>query len=96
MSWESIFTNIGNILKLITLIGPLLDFIESVFGKVFPGEKTGVQKKEMALSIGRVFVPPEVTDEEFAELIDGYVDLKNKAGEFLHTGPRVKDSISGF
>ena len=95
MSWESIFTNVENILKLITLIGPLIEFIENLFKRVFPGEKTGVQKKAMAMLVGRVFVEPEVTDEEFSDLIDGYVNLKNKSGEFFHTGIGVDLQMTG-
>lgn len=85
MSWESIFSNVGNILKLITLIGPLIEFIENLFGKLFPGEKKGEVKKALVMEVGRVVVGPEVTDNELSELIDGYVALKNKAGEFDHT-----------
>jgi len=84
MSWANVFTSIENILRLITLIGPLIDFIEMLFGKIFPGEKTGDQKKAMAILVGRVIIPPEVTDEEFSDLIDGYVDQKNKTNEFNH------------
>ena len=86
MSWESIFTNIGNILKLITLIGPLIDFLEMLFGKIFPGQKKGEVKKAAAVELGRVIVGPGPTDQELSDLIDGYVELKNKAGEFFHAG----------
>ena len=84
MSWGSIFGNIENILKLITLIGPLIDFIEMLFKKLFPGEKKGEEKKAIAMMVGRSLVPPDVTEEEFSDLIDGYVDLKNQTREFTH------------
>lgn len=96
MSWDSIFTNVENLLRIIILIGPLIEFIETLFKKVFPGEKTGVQKKAMAMLVGRVIIPPEVTDEEFSDLVDGYVDLKNKDGEFFHTNPRVDLQMTGL
>ena len=89
MSWESIFTNLGNILKLITLMGPLIDFIETLFGKIFPGEKKGEVKKAAAVELGRVIVGPGPTDQELSDLIDGYVELKNKAGEYEHAGPGI-------
>ena len=84
MSWESIFSNIGNILKLITMIGPMIDFIEMLFGKIFPGEMKGPEKKVLSMELGRVAVGPDVTDAELSDLIDGYVHFKNKAGEFTH------------
>ena len=84
MSWESIFTNVGNILKLITLVGPLIEFIELLFRKLFPGEKKGEEKKAIAMMVGRSLVPPDVTEKEFSDLIDGYVDLKNQTREFTH------------
>jgi len=84
MSWANIFTSIENILKLITLIGPMIDFIELLFGKIFPKEKKGVEKKALAMELGRVVVGPEVTEGELSELIDGYVGLKNETREFSH------------
>ena len=84
MSWESIFTNIGNILKLITMLGPMIDFIEMLFGKIFPGEKSGKEKKKLAMELGRMVVGPDVTEEELSNLVDGYVGLKNKTHEFTH------------
>ena len=84
MSWESIFTNITNILKLITMIGPMIDFIEMLFSKVFPGKKLGKEKKTMAMELGRVVVGPDVTENELSDLIDGYVSLKNGTHEFVH------------
>ena len=95
MSWESIFTNIGNILKLITLIGPLIDFLEMLFGKIFPGEKKGEVKKAAAVELGRVIVGPGPTDQELSDLIDGYVELKNKGGEYVHAGPGVDLQMTG-
>ena len=95
MSWASIFGNIENILKLITLIGPLIDFIEMLFGKVFPGEKKGEAKKVAATELGRVVVGPDVTDAELSELIDEYVWLKNKTGEFTHTEIKEDLGLSG-
>ena len=88
MSWESIFTNIGNILKLITLIGPLIDFIEMLFGKIFPGEKKGEVKKAAAVELGRAIVGPGPTDQELSDLIDGYVEIKNKGGEYVHAAEK--------
>ena len=84
MSWESIFTNITNILKLITMIGPMIDFIEMLFGKIFPGEKKGEEKKALAMELGRVVVGPDVKDEDLSDLIDGYVGVKNESREFTH------------
>ena len=88
MSWESIFKNITNILQLITLIGPLIDFIEMLFGKIFPGQKKGEVKKAAAVELGRVIVGPGPTNDELSDLIDGYVELKNKAGEYAHAGEK--------
>ncbi len=84
MSWANIFTSIENILKLITLIGPLIDFIEMLFAKVFPGEKKGEEKKALAMEWGRLLVPPEVGDLELSEIIEDEVAEKNKTGEFSH------------
>lgn len=84
MSWESVFISVTNILKLITMIGPLIEFIEGLFKKIFPGEKQGEAKKALAMNLGRVVVGPNVTDGELSELIDGYVDQKNNSGEFTH------------
>lgn len=84
MSWESIFSNITNILKLITMIGPMIDFIELLFGKIFPGEKKGAEKKALAMELGRVVVGPDVYDDELSDLIDRYVALKNGSREFTH------------
>ncbi len=84
MSWESVFTNIGNILKLITMIGPMIDFIEMIFKRIFPGEKKGEEKKALSMELGRVVVGPDVTDNELSDLIDGYVEIKNRTSEFSH------------
>lgn len=84
MSWGSIFTNIDNILRLITLIGPMIDFIELLFKKVFPNKKKGEEKKALAMELGRVVVGPDVTEGELSDLIDGYVGLKNETREFTH------------
>jgi len=84
MSWESIFKNIENILRLITMIGPMIDFIEGLFKKLFPGEKKGDEKKELAMKLGREVVGPYVTDDELSDLIDGYVAKKNETREFTH------------
>ena len=88
MSWESIFTNIENILKLITLMGPLIDFIEMLFGKIFPGQKKGEVKKAAVMELGRAIVGPGLKESELSDLIDGYVELKNKAGEYAHAGEK--------
>ena len=88
MSWANIFTSIENILRLITLIGPLIDFIEMLFGKIFPGVKKGEVKKAAAVELGRVIVGPGPTDQELSDLIDGYVELKNKAGAYEHAGEK--------
>jgi hypothetical protein len=87
MSWANIFASIENILRLITMIGPLIDFVEMLFGKIFPGEKKGEEKKALTVELGRVVVGPEVTDEELSDLIEGYVKLKNRKGEFVHSNP---------
>ena len=84
MSWANIFTSLENILKLITLIGPLIDFIEMLFAKIFPGEKKGGEKKALAMEWGRLIVAPEVGDLERSEIIEAEVAEKNNSGEFSH------------
>ncbi|MBS3918900.1 MAG: hypothetical protein KG012_14200 [Deltaproteobacteria bacterium] len=84
MSWESIFKNIENLLKLITIIGPIIEFIEMLFGKVFPGQKKGEKKKALAMEWGRLIVSPEVGDEELSAMIEEEVAARNDSGEFTH------------
>ncbi|MDP2362674.1 MAG: hypothetical protein Q8M94_02770 [Ignavibacteria bacterium] len=84
MSWESIFTNIGNILKLITLIGPMIEFIEMLFKKVFPTLKLGKEKKELAMEWGMLIMPPQIGAEELSGMIEAEVLKKNESGEFTH------------
>jgi len=84
MSWANIFTSIENILKLITLIGPLIDFIEMLFGKIFPGEKKGEEKKALAMEWGRLLVAPDTSDAVLSALIEEEVAKKNLSGEFTH------------
>ena len=84
MSWDSIFKNITNILQLITLIGPMIDFIEMLFKKIFPGEKKGEEKKALAMEWGRLIVDPDMGDPELSEIIEAKVIEKNQTGEFTH------------
>ena len=84
MSWANVFTSIENILRIITLIGPLIDFIEMLFGKIFPGEKKGEEKKALASEWGRLLVAPEVGDAELSAIIEEEVAKKNLSGEFTH------------
>ena len=85
MSWANVFTTIENILRLINLIGPLIDFIEIIFKKAFPGEKKGEEKKALAMEWGRVIKGSEWTDEELSGIIEAEVAEKNKSGEFTHS-----------
>ena len=85
MSWDSIFNNVANVIKLISMIGPVIDFIEGLFAKWFPKAKTGAKKKEAALLIAHTITGGAIPEDTLSEVIDGYVEGKNSAGEFSHT-----------
>lgn len=84
MSWDLIFKTVTNLLQLITMVGPLIDFIEMLFGKIFPGEKKGEEKKVLAMQWGRLLVGSEVGDEELSGIIEAEVAENNESGKFKH------------
>ncbi|MBM4338991.1 MAG: hypothetical protein FJ110_05570 [Deltaproteobacteria bacterium] len=95
MSWESIFKNIANIIQLITMIGPIIDFVEAQFKRFFPDKKMGSLKKQAVTSQVILMTGGDVPVKIVEEMIDGIVDEKNKSGEFTHTNPGTDVSMSG-
>ncbi len=85
MSWNSVFSNVENILKLITLIGPLIDWIELLFKRFYPKQKAGILKRLTAISIAKKTLPESVTEDEIGSLIDAYVKNKNDREDINYT-----------
>ncbi len=85
MTWDSIFNNVANVIKLLTMIGPIIDFIENLFAEWFPKAKTGAKKKEAALMIAHTITGGAIPEDTLSEVIDGYVQGKNCAGVYSHT-----------
>ena len=95
MSWDSIFNNVANVIKLITMIGPIIDFLEGLFAEWFPKAKTGAQKKEAALDLARVITGGAIPEDTLSEVIDGYVEGMNKAGKYSHTEAIIDLQMTG-
>lgn len=95
MSWENVFFYIDNIIRIITLIGPIIEFVEKIFNKIFPGEGKGDQKKEIVMMIARKMLPPDVPEEVVSLAIDQVVDQLNKSGEFYHHKDLVEIQLGG-
>lgn len=85
MSWESIFKNIANIIQMITMIGPIIEFVETLFKRFFPGKKMGEEKKHLVLRLLGIAVDKSVPDDLLGDMVDGMVAEKNRTGEFTHT-----------
>ncbi len=85
MGWANVFETVTNILKLISMIGPIIDFIEMIFGKIFPGKKTGQLKKEVAMKMAEMATGGKEDPEVLSAIIDGYVEEKNREGVFTHS-----------
>lgn len=85
MSWDSIFENVVNVMRLITMIGPIIDFLEELFAKWFPKAKTGIQKKNIAMMVARTITGGGIPEDTLSQVIDGYVEGMNSNGEFSHT-----------
>ena len=95
MSWDSIFNNVGNVLKLIIMIGPIIDFLEKLFAEWFPKAKKGSQKKEAALDLARVITGGAIPEDTLSEVIDWYVEGMNKTGKYSHTEAGVDPQMTG-
>lgn len=85
MSWESIFKNINSVIQLITLIGPIIDFVEALFKRFFPGQKKGEIKKQVATSAVMLMTKGDTPIDLVEDVIDALVAEKNRTGEFTHT-----------
>jgi len=85
MSWEVIFENITLFIRLMIMIGPLIEIVESIIGEIFPGEKVGKDKKEVVIKLAIRKLGDEIPVEVISFVIDEYVDQKNKSGQFKHS-----------
>lgn len=95
MSWENVFYYIENIIRMITLIEPIIKFIEDLFKRLFPGEEKGGEKKLLVMKIAKILAPPDMPEEIISIAIDEIVKEKNKAGEFFHHKEGNDLQISG-
>ncbi len=84
MGLETYLKAIELIVNILPMLEKIVNFIEAIFNKF--KIKNPTLKKELAIAVANKQYPNELDNQALGDTIDIIVDMKNRSGEFSHSG----------